>query len=43
MISCYPNGQETDFTYYNNAGDQRLQEIKNLNPDTSVLSKSDYA
>jgi RHS repeat-associated protein len=26
----YPNGQLTNFSYFNNAGDQRLQQIQNL-------------
>jgi YD repeat-containing protein len=28
-VVTYPNWQKTDYSYYNNAGDQRLQEIKN--------------
>ena len=38
----YPNGQSTIYSYFNNLGDQRLQEIKNLNGLT-VLSQFDYA
>jgi RHS repeat-associated protein len=34
----YPNGQRTNYSYFNNAGDQRLQQIQNLKPDTSNLS-----
>ena len=37
----YPNGQSTLYSYFNNNGDQRLQEIKNLNGG-SVLSQFDY-
>jgi RHS repeat-associated protein len=38
----YPNGQVTNYTYYNNAGDQRLHEIENLTPSPSNLSKFTY-
>jgi RHS repeat-associated protein len=37
----YPNGQSMVYQYFNNLGDQRLQEIKNLN-GASVLSQFDY-
>jgi RHS repeat-associated protein len=37
----YPNGQSTLYSYFNNLGDQRLQEIKNLS-GASVLSQFDY-
>jgi RHS repeat-associated protein len=37
----YPNGQSTVYSYFNNLGDQRLQEIKNLS-GASVLSQFDY-
>lgn len=37
----YPNGQRTTFSYYDNRGDQRLQQIQNLNP--AVLSQFNYS
>ncbi len=37
----YPNGQSTVYSYFNNLGDQRLQEIKNLGGATT-LSQFDY-
>jgi YD repeat-containing protein len=37
----YPNGQSTVYSYFNNFGDQRLQEIKNL-VGATVLSQFDY-
>ena len=38
----YPNSQSTAFSYFPNTGDQRLQEIKNLTPSATGLSKFDY-
>jgi RHS repeat-associated protein len=38
----YPNGQSTVYNYFGNTGDERLSEIKNLNPSTTVLSQNDY-
>jgi RHS repeat-associated protein len=38
----YPNSQRVNFSYFNNAGDQRLQQIENLKPDTSNLSTFGY-
>ncbi len=37
-----PNGQTTAYTYYNNVGDQRLEEILNKTSGGIVLSKFDY-
>ena len=38
-----PNGQLTQFDYYNNSGDQRLKEIKHLAPNhTDVISQHNY-
>jgi len=37
----YPNGQSTVFNYFGTTGDERLQEIKNLNPPSDVLSQDD--
>jgi RHS repeat-associated protein len=38
----YPNSQRTNYGYYNNAGDQRLQQIQNLKSDSSNLSTFAY-
>jgi RHS repeat-associated protein len=38
----YPNSQVTNFSYYNNTGDQRLQQISNLNPSAQILSQFGY-
>jgi RHS repeat-associated protein len=37
-----PNGRKTLFSYFDVLGDLRLQQIKNLAPDQSVLSQFDY-
>lgn len=39
-----PNGQTTEFNYFNNAGDQRLEEIKNLDAQSTpaIISKFNY-
>jgi RHS repeat-associated protein len=39
----YPNGQTNLYTYYNNIGDERLQQIQNLYPNGSLLSAFGYA
>jgi RHS repeat-associated protein len=39
----YPNGQRTDYHYYDNLGDQRLEEIKHTLPANVPLSKFNYA
>ncbi|MDD2711100.1 MAG: hypothetical protein PHV34_24235 [Verrucomicrobiae bacterium] len=39
---AYPNGQQTQFSYYGNSGDQRLRQILHLKPDTSTLSSHTY-
>ncbi len=39
----YPNGQRTDYQYYDNVGDQLLAEIKHTLPGNVPLSKFDYA
>jgi len=42
---AYPNGQKTDYSYFGNTGDQRLQEIKNYVSgliSNTPLSKFDY-
>jgi RHS repeat-associated protein len=38
----YPNDQTTTYTYFNNAGDRRLQTIHHKNPSAATLSKFDY-
>ena len=38
----YPNGQSTVYNYFGNTGDERLEEIKNLTPTSTVLSQNDY-
>lgn len=37
----FPNGQTTALTYFGSAGDNRLQEVKNLDPASAVLSQFD--
>ncbi len=39
---AYPNSQVTNFSWYPNIGDQRLQQIQNLNPSTALLSQFNY-
>lgn len=39
----YPNSQAVNFSWYNNVGDQRLQQISNLNPSTAILSQFGYS
>jgi RHS repeat-associated protein len=38
----YPNGQTTQYTYFPNTGDRRLQEIKHLAPGGGTISQYDY-
>lgn len=38
----YPNGQKVQYAYFDNLGDQRLRQIKNLNPAAAVISQFDY-
>ena len=38
----YPNGQATQYTYFPNSGDHRVQEIKHLGPGGATLSKYNY-
>ncbi len=37
-----PNGQTTSFLYFDSLGDNRLQEIKHLDPGAAILSKFNY-
>ena len=39
---AYPNGQTNLYSYYNNLGDQHLEQILHLKPDGSVLSSFGY-
>ncbi len=38
----YPNSQTTNYSWYGNTGDQRLQQISNLNPSSATLSQFNY-
>ena len=38
----YPNSQTSNYSYYSNAGDRRLQTIHHKYPNASTLSKFDY-
>ena len=38
----YPNGQVSNFGYYGNIGDERLEQISNLNSSGSTLSQFNY-
>jgi RHS repeat-associated protein len=38
----FPNGQKTQYAYFDNLGDQRLQQIKSLDPSSAVISQFDY-
>ena len=39
----YPNGNRVQYTYYPNNGDQRLREIQNFAPGSSLISQFDYS
>jgi RHS repeat-associated protein len=39
---AYPNGQTTNYLYFGNSADRRLQEIKHLSPTSVILSKLNY-
>jgi RHS repeat-associated protein len=39
----YPNGQSTTFSYLPTVQDERLQQIKNITPSSTVLSQFNYA
>jgi YD repeat-containing protein len=38
----YPNGQQTNFSYYGNSGDERLEQIQNLGLSSNVISQFNY-
>jgi RHS repeat-associated protein len=37
-----PGGQKIQYAYFDNLGDQRLKQIKNLNPSGGLISQFDY-
>ncbi len=37
-----PGGQKIQYAYFDNLGDQRLKQIKNLNPSAAIISQFDY-
>lgn len=37
-----PNGQKNQYAYFDNLSDQRLRQIKNLDPSSVVISQFDY-
>jgi RHS repeat-associated protein len=37
-----PSGQKMQYAYFDNLGDQRLKQIKNLNPSGGIISQFDY-
>ena len=39
---AYPNGQTSQYAYFGNTGDRRLQTIHHKYPNASTLSKFDY-
>jgi len=39
----YPNGQVTNFSWFDNNRDQRLRQISNLDPSAQALSQFDYS
>ena len=38
----YPNSQVTNYSYFGNSGDQRLQQIANLNSSSGIISQFTY-
>jgi len=38
----FPNGQKNQYAYFDNQGDQRLKQIKNLDPSNAAISQFDY-
>jgi len=40
---AWPNGQKTTASYYGNTGDRRLQQLTNVNVNSSTLSQFTYA
>ncbi len=43
LDALYPNGQAGHYSYFNNLGDRRLQQITHQKPNGSVLSAFTYA
>jgi RHS repeat-associated protein len=42
LTLSYPNGQTTQYTYFPNNGEHRLQQVKHLAPGGATISKYDY-
>lgn len=42
LTLSYPNNQASQYTYFPNSGDHRLQQIKHLAPGGATISKYDY-
>ncbi|MBL9171397.1 MAG: RHS repeat-associated core domain-containing protein [Verrucomicrobiales bacterium] len=38
----YPNGQRSEYRYFNNLGDRRLQKIHHFQPNGQTLARFDY-
>jgi RHS repeat-associated protein len=43
LDAYYPNGQSSHFSYFNNLGDRRLQQIIHQKPNASIISSFSYA
>ncbi len=43
LDASYPNGQSSHYTYYDNFGDRRLQQITHQKPNASIISSFTYA
>jgi RHS repeat-associated protein len=43
LDAYYPNGQSSHFSYFNNLGDRRLQQILHEKPNASIISSFNYA
>ncbi len=43
LDAFYPSGQASHFSYFNNLGDRRLQQITNQKPNAAVISSFAYA
>jgi RHS repeat-associated protein len=42
-LESYPNGQKNNYSYYGNAGDNRLLQVDHLKPGGALLSGAGYA
>jgi RHS repeat-associated protein len=43
LTITYPNNQVTQYAYFSNTGDRRLQQITNLNPSSATISQYAYS